>query len=305
MELKQLRYFQAVARCGNVTKASRELYITQPNLSKSIARLEEELEVPLFEHRQGLIELNDYGRLFLSSVDMALDELNSGVQNIRRMYEVDQNVLSLASNISAYLPDVLPGFFAAHPDIGIRQVDCSTVQMTEHLLNRTVTLGISYEEIRHEQLAFEKLGEKRYMLAINEANPLAAHDKVSVKNLKEEVFICDTSRMSREKLTALCKTYGFTPHINFEIQSNDLLYELVENGHGVCILPLGMGCHILRKHSDNHLKLVDLDDELAPVIIGFAYHKAFRFNKAATTFRDYILQELKKEEDIIREMGYA
>ena len=234
MELKQLQYFQTVARCGNVTKASRELFITQPNLSKSIARLEAELEVPLFEHRQGLIELNDYGRLFLSSVDIAIDEINSGIQNVRRMYELDQNVLSLASNISAFLPDVLPRFFREHPDVGIRQADCSTVQMTERLLDRSVTLGISYEEIKHEQITFEKFGEKKYMLAVNENNPLAERKRVSVRDLEKEIFICDNSRMSRDKLTTLCKSYGFTPKINFEIQSNELLYNLVEEEHGLC-----------------------------------------------------------------------
>ena len=55
MDLTQLKYFQAVARTGNITRAAAELFVTQPNLSKSITRLEEELQVPLFEHRKGKI----------------------------------------------------------------------------------------------------------------------------------------------------------------------------------------------------------------------------------------------------------
>ena len=60
MDFTVLKYFQAVARNGNMTKTARELYITQPNLSKRIAQLEEEIGVPLFEHRKGKIVLNDY-----------------------------------------------------------------------------------------------------------------------------------------------------------------------------------------------------------------------------------------------------
>ena len=78
MEISQLKYFAAVARLGNISKAAQELYVTQPNLSKSIARLEEELGVPLFEHRKGKITLNDYGRCFLASVNLSLGELENG-----------------------------------------------------------------------------------------------------------------------------------------------------------------------------------------------------------------------------------
>ena len=81
MDFTVLKYFQAVARNGNMTKTARELYITQPNLSKRIAQLEEEIGVPLFEHRKGKIVLNDYGRIFLSSVDIAFAELKAGMEN--------------------------------------------------------------------------------------------------------------------------------------------------------------------------------------------------------------------------------
>lgn len=83
MDFTVLKYFQAVARNGNMTKTARELYITQPNLSKRIAQLEEEIGVPLFEHRKGKIVLNDYGRMFLSSVDIAFAELKAGMENVQ------------------------------------------------------------------------------------------------------------------------------------------------------------------------------------------------------------------------------
>ena len=57
MDFNQLKNFMAVARTGNISRAAQELYVTQPSLSKSIAKLEEELKVPLFRHRKGRIEL--------------------------------------------------------------------------------------------------------------------------------------------------------------------------------------------------------------------------------------------------------
>ena len=99
----------------------------------------------LFDHRKGKIELNDYGRMFLSSVDIAFSELNAGVQNIQRMYAASQYMLSLGCNIRGYLADQLPAFSTAHPEIGIRQLDCTAQQLTEHLLDRTINLALSNE----------------------------------------------------------------------------------------------------------------------------------------------------------------
>lgn len=72
MELSQLRYFIAVAKLGNMSKAAETLFVSQPNLSTSISRLEEEVGVPLFERRRGKIALNQNGELLLKSVEQAV-----------------------------------------------------------------------------------------------------------------------------------------------------------------------------------------------------------------------------------------
>ena len=86
MDFLQLNYFRAVARHGNMSQAARELYITQPGLSRCISRLEDELGVPLFERRKGKIVLNTYGQLFLANVNLAFDQLEQGTEAVRRLY---------------------------------------------------------------------------------------------------------------------------------------------------------------------------------------------------------------------------
>ncbi|MCR5784875.1 MAG: LysR family transcriptional regulator [Eubacterium sp.] len=304
MELQQLKNFQAVARCGNISKAARELYITQPSLSKSISRLEDELGVPLFTHRKGKIELNDYGKMFLSSIDIAFDRLSSGVSTIRRMYDTDQHILSLTSNISGFLPDNLPSFLKKYPEIGIRQRDSSAKQMTELILDRTVTLGISCEEIINDNIEFLTLGKKEYVLALSASHPLSANESVKVSQLKDETFICDSSRMSIEPLRKLCQKEGFSPNIGYEIENSDLIYNLVETGRGIAILPLGLCCKLLDTHEKNNVKLVKIDGELEPIIIGVCYHKNYEFSKAATLFLEFMKETLAKEDELIKKLGY-
>ena len=74
MQPQQLRFFVAAAREENISKAAQSLFISQPNLSLSIKKLEQSLEVPLFHHRKGKVALTACGQLFLEYAERALNE---------------------------------------------------------------------------------------------------------------------------------------------------------------------------------------------------------------------------------------
>ena len=160
MDLTQLKYFQAVAKTGNVSKAAEKLFVTQPNLSKSISRLEDELGVPLFEHRRGKILLNEYGRVFLSSVELAFHELNNGRQTILRMYESDQHILRLGCCVDDFLADMLRDFTEKYPDVGLRQFNCPCDSVADRLLDRTADIIITNGAPDNENIRYLELGRQ-------------------------------------------------------------------------------------------------------------------------------------------------
>lgn len=305
MDLTQLRYFQAVARTGNITRAASELYVTQPNLSKSISKLEEELGVALFDHRKGKIELNDYGRMFLSSVDIAFAELNAGVQNIQRMYVASQYMLSLGCNIRGYLADRLPDFSTAHPQIGIRQLDCTTQQLVEHLLDRSINLALSNEPLSDDRINFRLMGSKKYVIALHGDHPLAAKKAISFGDLRDATFICDTSRFHLDSLRQACQAHGFLPQVGYEIQSTDLVYSLLAANRGVAIVPVVMGCHLIATHPDTAICIRAIDGELPPVFIGVGTLKNQSPTQAVSQFIQFISDALLKEEQMVRDLGYG
>ena len=304
MDLTQLKYFQAAARTGNITRAAAELYVSQPNLSKSITRLEEELGVPLFDHRKGKIELNDYGRMFLSSVDIAFSELSAGVQNIQRMYAASQFVLSLGCNIRSYLADNLPAFSSSHPEIGIRQLDCTTPQLIDLLLDRSINLALSNEKLVDERIDFRLLGSKHYVIALHADHPLANRNSASFAQLKDDTFICDTSRFHLDNLRQVCQKHGFLPHVGYEIQSTDLVYGLLEANRGVAVIPIAMGCHMIDAHPSTNIRLLSIEDSLSPVIIGIGTLNSQPFSQAAQLFQDFLTDVLAEEEALIHKLGY-
>lgn len=84
MDLNQLHQFMTVAETQNITQAAHKLYITQPALSRSIGRLEAELEVKLFDRKANTLILNENGQLFLSHISVGLDAINAAVHAVRQ-----------------------------------------------------------------------------------------------------------------------------------------------------------------------------------------------------------------------------
>ena len=136
MEVRNLITFLKIIETGSFSKAAEQLTYSQSTVTVQIQQLEEEIGVPLFEHRKGKIVLNDYGRCFLASVNLSLGELENGVRSIQRMYDAAQNILALGCSIDDLLPDVLRDFMPEHPEIGIRQFSGSPAELADRRAGR-------------------------------------------------------------------------------------------------------------------------------------------------------------------------
>lgn len=295
MELTQLKYFQTVAQMGSVSRAAQELYVTQPNLSRSIARLEKEIGVPLFEHRKGKIVLNDYGRIFLSSVDICLSELSTGVHAVKRLYDADQNNLSIGGSVDGILADMLIGFSMKYPEIGIRQFDCSQKEMREKLLSGDLDLGITGIPVDDETLVFKVLDEKEYVILVGGKHPLAKRERVSLSELKNERFICSDSRVGTDFLQQICENAGFGVKIAFEVESNELIYSLLEENQGIACMPVSHISKIQRDYPDSDVKAVSIQEKISKAQLGILYRKNYQFSHAAKQFSEFVEAWLQSE----------
>ena len=96
MELLQLKYFRAAANCGNFSRAAELVGVPQSAISKTIANLERELGYLLFTRSGKHVQLNNYGRLFLAGVDMALNSLDDGRKALAELADQQQGNIRLA-----------------------------------------------------------------------------------------------------------------------------------------------------------------------------------------------------------------
>lgn len=107
MTLQQLYYFQMIARLQHYNKAAKELHVAQPSLSKSMALLEEELSVPLFEKQGRNIILTKYGKVFQGYVDSILNEIERAKNDMQSMLDRSSGHINIAY-ISPFGPDYIP-----------------------------------------------------------------------------------------------------------------------------------------------------------------------------------------------------
>ena len=117
MDLLQLKYFEMVAEMGNVTRAAESLHIAQPSLSNTIARLEEDLGVQLFDRRGRRIVLNQFGEAFLERVKRIFHELDQGKRELMDMTGLTFGKVTIATTTSQIIPDIFSDFLATYPDV--------------------------------------------------------------------------------------------------------------------------------------------------------------------------------------------
>ena len=97
MNLQQLQYLKSIAETESFTLSAQLLSLTQPALSKSISKLEEELNVPLFEKNGRNIKLTSFGKIFLAHTNIALAEIEKGIRELQDITNPNTGTISISS----------------------------------------------------------------------------------------------------------------------------------------------------------------------------------------------------------------
>ncbi|MDT7711135.1 MAG: hypothetical protein QOG20_6742, partial [Pseudonocardiales bacterium] len=145
MDLRQLRYFLAVAEERSVTRAATRLHLTQPPLSAQLARLEHELGVDLFvRHRRG-VDLTEAGRHLVEHARRVLHDVDVAAAAVRRTGQGRSGRLALAfvpASAWSVLPPLLRRFAASSPEVELRFLEAGTDTVAEHVRAGRADLGL-------------------------------------------------------------------------------------------------------------------------------------------------------------------
>lgn len=240
MDLSQLETFLAVIEERGFSRAALRLHRTQPAVSHTIRRLEDEVGEPLFERasREGTLTaagglLREYAERLLklrAEAAAAMDELRS----------LERGRLNLAANeyTCLYLLPVLDRFGAECPALGVHVQRSLASRIPEHVLGHTVELGILTYCPEDPQLKTIGVYTDSVVLAVSPGHPLARKKKVALRDLGAENFIAhNVVSPLRRRVITLFEEHKTPLNIKVELPSLEAVKRFVAMGNGVALVP--------------------------------------------------------------------
>ncbi len=241
MDYTQLLYFKTVARLGNVTEASKELYVTQPNISRAVSRLEKELGVQFFDRVGGnRIELNHSGELFLARVERSFYELEEGVRELKDIESGAGGAVSFAIPQNRLLSALVAEYMRDHPQMRVNQSLHSYHESKQLLQTRDIDFAISFVRPgeRESGILYEPLlGDEMFML-VSEDNPLANREEIELAEIRDMNVAINNSCVDYvQTFKRYCRQAGFEPRTVFEGDDSSVMHDLLHNNLVVSPIP--------------------------------------------------------------------
>jgi DNA-binding transcriptional LysR family regulator len=243
MDIRQLRYFVALAQERSFTHAAVRAHIAQPALSQQIRRLEDEVGVALVERTTRRVSLTEAGELLLSRARRIVAELDAARAELEALRGVQIGHVTVGTMHTMGPVDVslaLAIFHSRHPAVELTVREQSSEELAEML--RVDELDLAFlsvtERIESHGLGLRQLVSEELVVILPPDHRLAKRRRLRMAELVEEEFISfrEGARL-RELLSSAGRHAGFEPRVTLESNESGRIRRMVSRGMGVAILP--------------------------------------------------------------------
>jgi len=247
MDIRQLRYFLAIANEGQITRAAKALNIEQPPLSRQLKLMEQELNVTLFDRSGQGLKLTQAGELLRHKAEILLQQFHETVQEVKELNEGISGRLAIGSVVSciSLLPPRIETFLAKYPEVTFKISEGDHFLLSEQLERRNIELIIA-------RLPFEAQAENRsYAIHPLPSDPFVAvvpsnwslamtQDEIQMNNLADLPLLTlktDETTGMHNRVVNECRRHGFEPKVICECSSVAIIIALVAAGIGATVFP--------------------------------------------------------------------
>ncbi len=239
MEIEQLRHFLKVTELGTFTRASEEVGLSQPALSRSIARLEEELGQPLFERQTRSVALTEAGSLLLGKAKQILTLVDDAKAEISDDGETGRIRVAAIPTVAPYfLPKRLKVFQAKYPHSKLIVHEDTTENLLKKLSDGMVDLVIAAIPLIVKYLQIEPLFVEELLLVTASENPLAKQKHIQASDLESLPFVLlGEAHCLTGSIVSYCRNKSFHPVSVERTSQLAMVQELVALNHGVSLVP--------------------------------------------------------------------
>lgn len=269
MDIRQLKYFVAVANTRNFTRASEQLHIAQPPLSRQIQLLEEELGVQLLLRNSRPLRLTEAGRMFYEQalqIISRLDQLRTATRQIGLHQRQTLSIGFVASTLYGGLPMLVRKLRQHHPDVDIQLVELTSMQQFAALKSGRIDVGFGRIRSNDASVARTVLREERLVLAMPPGCELAAAaGPVGLKAINGQKLIVypkEPRPSFADHILSLLNDQAIRPAEVHEVREIQTALGLVAAESGLCLIPASA-----RLRSDLHYRLIDDPRATSPIIL--------------------------------------
>ena len=285
IDIRQLRYFQAVAEELHFGRAAARLAIAQPALSRQVQQLEEALGTPLLRRTQRRVELLPAGALLLERSRAIQQELERAVTDTRRTGTGELGRLALGfihSSTYGLLPSIVGRFRHLHPGIELELHELPITAQHAALLRGTIDIGLLRVQSAPTELEVLPVMPDPFLLALPTRHALAGRSRVHIRSVAADPFVMFSraeSPLFHARVQALCDQAGFTPRVAQHATQIHTVVGLVGAGLGVAVVPA-----TARNLHPRNVRFVQIADKAEPVHIALAWRRGHE-TPAARSFR--------------------
>ena len=297
--LSSYRIFYTVANTGNISKAAKELYISQPAISKSIQKLEESVGCKLFSRSSRGVVLTDEGKLLYEHVSEAFETLTMGEEKLKRSIELGVGHLKIgvSSTLCKYLLlPYLKEFIRQNPHISI-SISCQSTNDTLKLLeDNKIDIGLigKPENLKNIHFDFLEEIEDIFVAAKDYLRNLKARGIQKDHILQSStLMLLDKNNMTRQYIDDYLQENQIIIKDSIDISDMDLLIDFAKIGVGVaCVIRSFVSGEL----ADGSLVEVPLGIPIHEREVGFSYKENLKPSKSLQSFIDFYKNFNPKEQ---------
>ena len=239
MDLDQLRYFLRVAERQNYTRAAAELGISQPALSRSIQKLEDELGQPVLERKTRCVSLTDAGLLLQARAHQALTILEDTKAEITDDGQSGRVRVGAIPTIAPYfLPEALRRFAKEFPQASLIVQENTTDALLKSCSQGEIDLAVLALPVPAKYLEVEELFEEELLLVLPPEHPLVKREKIKLNDVEPYPFVLlDEAHCLSDNIVSYCRERSFQPVAVERTSQLAMVQELVSLSHGISMIP--------------------------------------------------------------------
>lgn len=293
MDIRQLKYFIEIANAKTLSQASKNLFVSQPTLSLTLKKMENELNTKLFYYDNKTYVLTEQGQILYDRGLLIVEEFDTLLNDIQLESEKKEHTtirLGLTILFAVQYMKQISNFIAKHSNINLSIIQGGSPKLQSMLANDELDIAlVSFPNLHSSCINIESLSDSGYNVSVvvPENNPLFQYESLTFEELKDQRFSSLTDEfMIGRLLVEQAKQHGFEPNIVFLHTDLQVLLFSLKKFESVCLLPI----EYKPIGEMEGVKWIPLDNQKSHFPIGIALNNTVQ----KSNYIDQFIEEIKK-----------